>query len=80
MKGFFADSGGAAEMFLGLLARIGGLTLAGAAARHKGHVDGNLDFENVDAVLGLGKFLHALRDDFRLLAREGQPFSSPPSS
>src|SRR5258708_10219278 len=64
-----------AEVFLGLLAAVGDLSISiGFRAFDIAHIDGNLDLQHVDAILRFGEFLHILPDFLRFDAGERQAF------
>ena len=62
--------GGGAEEVEGFGAGVGVVALAGLGAGDELHVDGDFDFEDVDAVAGLGELLHGAGDDGGFLAGE----------
>src|SRR5579862_8285263 len=65
-EGFGSDGGGFTEIVQCLGARIRLLAFVDGAAFNEFGVDRHFDFQDVDEILGLGKFRHASGDDFGL--------------
>ena len=70
-EGLVRHGGGVAEVLQGLGAGVGYLALEGFSAFDEGHLDGNLDLEDVDVVVGFAELGHGARDDLGFLLGVG---------
>jgi hypothetical protein len=64
-EGLVGHRGGVAEVLQSFLAGVGLFALEGAGAFDEGHLDGDLDFKDIDVVTGLAELGHGAGDDIR---------------
>ena len=72
--------GGVAEVLQGFGAGVGLFALEGFGAFDEGHLDRDLDFQDVDVVAGLAELGHGAGDDVGFAFGVGEALSSPPSA